>query len=106
MPRPLCRKNGRKHWVGFAVNSGQRMVPSRIEKDFLYLWENDAFLSRKGMAHVNPNAFTYISWSSMLKKYIDMQSEAATLRRLHILGKRAKLPWPLRFLVPKGGDKK
>ncbi len=80
--------------------------PSRIEKDFLYLWENDAFLSRKGMAHVNPNTFTYISWSSMLKKYIDMQSEAATLRRLHTLEKRAKLPWPLRFLVPKGGDKK
>jgi len=80
--------------------------PSRIEKDFLYLWENDAFLIRKGMAHVNPNAFTYISWSNMLKKYIDMQSEAATLRRLHTLERRAKLPWPLRLLVPGGGKKK
>ena len=59
--------------------------PSRIEKDFLYMWENDAFLIRKGMAHTNPNAFTYISWSSMIKKYIDMQSEAATLRRLNTL---------------------
>lgn len=59
--------------------------PSRIEKDFLYMWENDAFLIRNGMAHTNPNAFIYISWSSMIKKYIDMQSEAATLRRLNTL---------------------
>ncbi|HHT9140656.1 MAG TPA: multiheme c-type cytochrome [Candidatus Tripitaka californicus] len=59
--------------------------PSRIERDFLYMWENDAFLVRKGLAHVNPNAFTYISWSNLLKKYIGMQSEAAILRRLKAL---------------------
>ena len=71
--------------------------PSRIEKDFLYMWENDAFLIRKGMAHTNPNAFTYISWSSMIKKYIDMQSEAATLRRLNTLENNMSLIQSLRL---------
>lgn len=52
--------------------------PSRIEKDFLYMWENDAFLVRKGLAHMNPNGFTYISWSNLLKKYVDIKSEANT----------------------------
>ena len=65
--------------------------PSKIEKDFLYMWENDAFLVRKGLAHMNPNGFTYISWSNLLKKYVDIQSEANTLRRLAALEKKAKL---------------
>ena len=54
---------------------------SKIEKDFLYMWENDAFLVRKVLAHMNPNGFTYISWSNLLKKYVDIQSEANTLKR-------------------------
>ena len=65
--------------------------PGKIEKDFLYMWENDAFLVRKGLAHMNPNGFTYISWSNLLKKYVDIQSEANTLRRLAALEKKAKL---------------
>jgi len=65
--------------------------PSKIEKDFLYMWENDAFLVRKGLAHMNPNGFTYISWSNLLKKYVDIQSEANTLRRLAALEKKTKL---------------
>ncbi len=77
--------------------------PSRIEKDFLYIWENDAFLVRKGMAHCDPNAFTYVSWSNLLKKYIDMQSESFTLRRLHTLEKREKIPWPFKFIIPEKG---
>ena len=60
------------------------------------MWENDAFLIRKGMAHTNPNAFTYISWSNMIKKYIDMQSEAATLRRLNTLENNMNLIQSLR----------
>ncbi len=60
------------------------------------MWENDAFLIRKGMAHTNPNAFTYISWSNMIKKYIDMQSEAATLRRLNTLENNLNLIQSLR----------
>ena len=65
--------------------------PSKIEKDFLYMWENDAFLVRKGLAHMNPNGFTYISWLNLLKKYMDIQSEANTLRRLAALEKKTKL---------------
>lgn len=69
--------------------------PSRIERDFLYMWENDAFLVRKGLAHASPNAFTYISWSNLLKKYIGMQSEASILRRLKELeGRRVLLMKP------------
>ncbi len=64
--------------------------PGKIEKDFLYMWENDAFLVRKGLAHMNPNGFTYISWSNLLKKYVDIQSESNTLRRLAALEKKAK----------------
>ena len=64
--------------------------PVRIEKDFLYMWKNDAFLVRKGLAHMNPNGFTYISWSNLLKKYVDIQGESNTLRRLATLEKKHK----------------
>lgn len=37
---------------------------------------------------MNPNGFTYISWSNLLKKYVDIQSEANTLRRLAALEKK------------------
>ena len=60
------------------------------------MWENDAFLIRKRMAHTNPNAFTYISWSNMIKKYVDMQSEAVTLRRLNTLENNLNLIQSLR----------
>ncbi len=59
--------------------------PSKIERDFLYMWENEAFCVRKGLAHQNPNGFTYISWANLLKKYIGISSEAATLKRLNEL---------------------
>jgi hydroxylamine dehydrogenase len=39
---------------------------------------------------MNPNGFTYISWSNLLKKYVDIQSEAHTLRRLAALEKKGK----------------
>ncbi len=67
--------------------------PSKIEKDFLYMWGNNTFLVRKGLAHMNPNGVTYISWSNLLKKYLDIQSEANTLRRLAVLEKKTK-PMP------------
>ena len=69
--------------------------PSRIEMDFLYMWENEAFCVRKGLAHQNPNGFTYISWANLLKKYIGITSEADTLKRLKELeSKRALLMKP------------
>ena len=39
---------------------------------------------------MNPNGFTYISWSNLLKKYVDIQSEANTLKRLAALEKKTK----------------
>lgn len=65
--------------------------PSRIERDFLYMWENEAFCVRKGLAHQNPNAFTYISWANLLKKYIGIYSESTILLRLKELERKRVL---------------
>lgn len=46
---------------------------------------------QKGFGAYDPNGFTYISWSNLLKKYVDIQSEANTLRRLVVLEKKAKI---------------
>ncbi|MFQ5956347.1 MAG: multiheme c-type cytochrome [Candidatus Brocadiales bacterium] len=65
--------------------------PSRIERDFLYMWENEAFCVRKGLAHQNPNGFTYISWANLLKKYIGIQSESTMLLRMKELERKRVL---------------
>ncbi len=68
--------------------------PSKIEKDFLSMRENDAFLVRKGLAHMNLNGFTYISWSNLLKKYADIKSEANNLAAVSCTGEEDQIKAP------------
>lgn len=68
----------------------ERKSKAESKKDFfIYVGKMTPSWSEKGLAHMNPNGFTYISWSNLLKKYVDIQSEANTLRRLAALEKRA-----------------
>jgi hydroxylamine dehydrogenase len=40
---------------------------------------------------MNPNGFTYISWSNLLKKYVDIQSEAKYLKKIGCIGEEGQV---------------
>jgi hydroxylamine dehydrogenase len=68
---------------------GKSGNPSKIERFLIHVGERH-LSGRKGCSH-EPKWLTYISWSNLLKKkYVDIQSEAHTLRRLAALEKKGK----------------
>ncbi len=55
--------------------------PSRVERIYAEMWEQNLLKHYKGIFHMNPGGFTYSEgWSSLLRNYTDIMDEATKLR--------------------------
>ncbi len=62
----------------FIVNGNN---PTAVEAEFARLWEQSLLRHYKGLAHMNPNGWTYASgWGDMTLQYTKIQDENTQLR--------------------------